>query len=121
MAAAAQHLDFGGDYLNVAGGQLGVFAVPLPDCASDLDHRLLIQLLDGLDGILRLQHNLGGAIEIPQDQEGQALTDLPQVFHPARQGHFLACLLHAQLAAGVGAVKGGCVTHKINSYLYYCF
>ena len=112
VAAAAQHLNFGGDHLDVAGGQLGIFAVPFPDGPGDGDHRLLVQLLGGLDGLLGLQHHLGGAVEVPEDQEGQVLAHLTQILHPAGQGDRLAHLLHAQLAAGVGAVVGACLTHE---------
>ena len=83
VAAAAQHLNLGGHHLNVAGGQLGIFAVPLPDKAGDLDGGLLVEGLEGLHHVLGLAHHLSDAVEVPEHHEGQILAHLPDVFHPA--------------------------------------
>ena len=103
VAAAAQHLDFGGDNLNVAGGQLGILAVPLPDGALHRNGGLLVQPLNHGHHLLGLDDHLGGAVEVPEDHEGQILPNLPDVLHPADDFYLLAHVLHAQVVAGVGA------------------
>ena len=102
MAAAAQHFDFGGYHLDVAGGQLGIFAVPLPYQAGDLDGGLLVESLDGGHHLLGLDDHLGDAVEVPQDHKGKILPHFPDVFQEAGQGDGLAHMLHAQLTAGMG-------------------
>ena len=103
VAAAAQHLDLGGHHLNVAGGQLGVLAVPLPDHALHREGGLLVQPLDGRHHLLALQDDLGGAVEVPEHHKGQVLAHLPDILHPAHQLHLLAYVFYAQVVAGMGA------------------
>ena len=103
VAAAAQHLDLAGDDLHIAGGHLGVLAVPLPDGAGDLNGGLLIEALDNGHHVLGLDDHLGGAVKIPDDDEGEVLAHLPDVFHPSGNGDGLARVAQPQLAAGVGS------------------
>jgi len=103
VAAAAQHLDLAGHHLDVAGGQLGVLGIPLPHHAGHLDGGLLVEPLHRGHHLLRLQHHLGDAVEVPEDHEGQVLSHLPDVLQEAGQGDGLSGVLQAELAAGVGA------------------
>ena len=103
VPAAAQHLDPGGDDLDVAGGQLGVFAVPLPDHALHRDGGLLVQPLDSGHHLLRLDDHLGGAVEVPEHQEGQVLAHLPDVLHPAHEFDLLPRVFDAKVVTGVCA------------------
>ena len=102
MAAAAQHTDLRGHYLDVAGGQLGVLAVPLPHQTGDLDGGLLVEPLHHGHHLLGLDDHLGNAVEVPEDHEGQVLAHLPDVLQEAGQGDGLPGVLQTELAAGVG-------------------
>ena len=113
VAAAAQDLDLGGDHLDVAGGELGILGIPLPYHALHREGGLLVDGFDPLHHILGLDHHLGGAVEVPEDDEGQVSSHLPDVFHPADDLHLLSHVLHAELVAGMGAG----LHHKINSKL----
>ena len=53
--------------------------------------------------LLGLNDHLGGAVEVAQDDEGEVLAHLADVFHPAGQGDGLARVAESQLAAGVGS------------------
>ena len=99
--ALAQHLDVLRHHFNVAGGQLGVLALPLPDGAGDGDGGLLVDALDHLHHLFGLHHHLGGAVKVPQDQEGKVGTHLTDVFQPANNGHILPHVRKPQLAAGI--------------------
>ena len=103
VAAAAEHLDPGGDDFDVAGGELGVLAVALPDDALHGDGGLFVEALDDGHHVLGLDHDLGGPVEIAQDEEGQVLAHFADVLHPADELHLLAHVIHAQLVTGVGA------------------
>ena len=104
MLAATQNLHLGGDDFNVAGGNLVVLAVALPDGALHGDGGLLGDGLEGADHVLGLGNHLGGAVEVPDDDEGQAGRDHADVLHPAHDLDLLACVLKAQLPAGMGAI-----------------
>ena len=110
VAAAAQDLDLLGHHFDVAGGQLGVLAGPLPDDTGDGDNTLLIDGLDLGHHLLGLDDHLGHAVEIPQHQEAQIGAHFPKIFQPPGKGDSLTHLLHAQLAAGVGAIL--CLCHS---------
>ena len=101
IAAAAQDLNLIRYHLDLAGGKLGVFAGPLPDHALHADGGFLVQPLDNGQHILGLGHHLCGAVEVPQDYEGQVAAHLPDVLHPAHDLHALAHIGQAQLIAGV--------------------
>ena len=104
IEALAEHLDLLGDDLNVAGGELGVLARALADDALDGDGALLVDGLDNLHHLLGLDDDLRRAVKIAQDDEGEVLSDLADVLHPANQPDALADVLHAQLIAVVGTV-----------------
>ena len=101
IAAAAQHLDLGGDHLDLAGGQLGVLAGALADGALHADGGLLVQALDDLQVGLVLHHHLGGAVEVTQHHEGQAAAYLADILHPAHDLHGLAHIGQPQRIAGM--------------------
>ncbi len=134
VEALAQHLDFLGHDFNVAGGQLGIFALPLPDGAGDGDGGFLIDGLDQLHHVLGLHHHLSGAVVVPQHQEGKVGAHFPDVFQPADDGHFLACVPEPQLAAGIRSGllhKKASLVSKFNAAIFsqipekvnrrYCF
>ena len=104
VAAAAQDLHLLRDHLDVAGGELGVLAGPLPDCAFHGDGGLFVDGLELGHHLRRLRHDLSGAVEVPKDDEGQLGADLPDVLHPAGEFDGLPGVGEAELAAGVGAV-----------------
>ena len=112
VAAAAQHLDFAGDHLNVAGGQLGVFARALAHGALHGDGGLLVERLDG-HHLLGLDDHLRGAVEIPQHHKGEVTAHLPDIFHPTYDLHGLPGIGQPQLPAGMG-------THLHHSF-HSCF
>ena len=112
VPAAAQHLNLAGHHLDVPGGELGVLAGALPHHTGHGDGGLLVQGLYQVHHLLGLHHHLGGAVKVPQDQEGEVAPHLPQVFQPPGQGNGLAHMLHAQFAAGVGAVF--CLFHILS-------
>ena len=103
VAAAAQDGDGGGHHLDVAGGELGILAVPLPHDAGDLDGRLLVQGFDQAHHLLGLNDHLSGAVEIPENHEGEVLAHLPDVFKKTGQGDGLAHMLQTEFPTGVGA------------------
>ena len=101
VEALAQHLDFLGDHFDLAGGELGILALPLPDHAGNGNGGLLVDALDHLHHVLGLYHHLGGAVVVPQDQEGKVGTDLTDVFQPADDGHMFPRVREPQLTAGI--------------------
>ena len=103
VAALAQHLNVGGLDLDVAGGLLGILALPLPDDAGHLQGGFLIHALDTGHHFLVLDDHLGGAVVVPQDQEGKVCAHLPEVFHPSGDGDGFPCVREPQLAAGMGS------------------
>ena len=109
VAAAAQHFDLAGHHLDVTGGLLGVLAGALPHHALHADGGLLVQVADDGHHILRLHHDLGGAVEVAEHHEGEVLTHGADVLHPAYQLHGLAHMLQPQLVAGMCA------------HLHHCF
>ena len=108
MAAAAQDLHLLRDHLDVAGGELGVLAGPFPDGALHGDGGLLVDGLELGHHLRGFGHNLGGAVEVPEDDEGQLGAHLPDVLHPAGELDGLPRVGSAKLAAGVGAVLCHC-------------
>ena len=103
IAAAAEDFDLLGHDLNVAGGQLGVLAVALTDDALDGDGGLLVETLDDAHHLFVFDDDLGGAVEITQDDEGEVVADLADILHPADDFDLLTDMLHAELVAGMGA------------------
>ncbi len=97
--ALAQHLDFFRHHFNFAGGQLGVFALPLPDGAGDGEGGFLVDGLDGLHHLFGLNDHLGGAVIVPQDAEGEIRAHFPDILQPAHNGDLLARVGKPQLAA----------------------
>ena len=104
VLAAAQHLNFAGHHLDLAGGQLGVLAVPLPDGALHGDGGLLVDGLQQGHHVGGLRHHLSGAVEVPDHGEGQLTAYLPEVFQPAADFYGLAGVGEPQLSAGMGAI-----------------
>ena len=104
MLAAAQDLHLGGDDLDVAGGHLGGLGVALPDGALHGDGGLLVDSLEGVDHLLGLGDDLGGAVEVPDHHEGQGGGDHADVLHPAYDLDLLAGVGEAQLPAGMGTI-----------------
>ncbi len=103
IAAAAQHLDGLGDYLDFAGGQLWVLAGPLPDRAGNGDGGLLVDALQGFHGVGCLGYHLRGAVKIPDNGKSQLRADFPDVFQPPDDGDGLARVGQPQLPAGMGS------------------
>ncbi len=103
VAAAAQNADLGGDHLDLAGGQLGIFAGALPHHAGDLQGGLLVQALDLGQQRGVLHQKLGGAVKVPQHHEGQTSGNEPDIFHKAGQRYRLARVGQPKLAAGMGS------------------
>ena len=103
VAAAAERLDLRGHDLNVAGGQLGVFARALAHGALHGDGGLLVERLDDLHHVLGLNDDLGRAVKIADDDEGKILPDLADIFHPADDADLLAGVFEPQLVASVCA------------------
>ena len=101
IPAAAQHLQLLRDYLYVARGQLRVLAGALTYRALDAYRALARHGLEGPDHLLRLRHDLGRAVEVAHDDEGQRGGDLAYVLHPAYDLDALARVLQPQLAAVV--------------------
>ena len=101
IAAASQHLDLSGNHLNLAGGELLVLALPLPDNAGDGDGGLLVQGLYHRHHFLRFNDHLSGAVEVPEDDKGKIAAHLADILHPACQGYGLSCVGKPQLSAGV--------------------
>ena len=103
VAAPAQNLDFAGQDFDIPGGQLGILAVALPNDALYPDGGFLVDGFDELHHVFGLDHYLGGAIEIPEDDKGQISAHFPDIFHPADKGDLLPHVLDAELVTGVGA------------------
>ena len=101
--ALAQHLDFFGDDLDLAGGKLGVLALPLPDEACNGDGGLLVDGLDKLHHLFGFNDHLGGAVEVPQDAEREIRAHLPDILQPANDGNGLARVGKTQLTAVMGS------------------
>ena len=106
MMAAAQYLHLGRDDLDVAGGQLGIFAVPLTDHAGDLDGGLLVKRFEGLHRILSFAHHLGDAVKVPKNGKTKVSPDLPEILQETGQRNGLAYVGHPQLATGMAAEGG---------------
>ena len=112
VEAAPQHLDLGRDDLDLAGGELRVFGVALAHDALDGDGGLLVQRLDDVHHVLGLDHDLGRAVEVADDHEGEVAADRTDVLHPADD---------ADLPARVGepefsAVMGSVLCHILTSF-----
>ena len=103
VLAAAQQLDLLRHDLDVAGGLLGVFACALAHSAGDGDGRLLVDALDDVHDLLRLDDDLRRAVEITQDDKGKVIADHADIFHPADERDALARVFDAELAAGMGS------------------
>ena len=95
------NFDLLGHDLDVAGGHVGVLAGALADYALDADGALAGDALKGVHHLLGLGHDLGRAVEIAHDDEGQRAGYLAHVLHPAAYLYALAGVGDAQLAAGV--------------------
>ena len=106
VAALAQHLDLGGNHFDLAGGDLGILALTLPDNAGDGDGGLLVDALDNAHHFLVINDDLSGAVEVTDDQEGKVGAHFTDVFQPAADGYILACITKPQLAAGMGSGLG---------------
>ena len=61
-------------------------------------------LHQGQQGVVVLHHQLGGAVKVAHDDEGQRAAHLADVLHPADETDALADVAHAQLIAVVGTV-----------------
>ena len=102
VAAAAEHLNLRGHDLDLARGLLGVLARALAHGALDGDGGLLVEVIDNRHHLLGLHDDLGRAVEVAQDDEGEVLSDDADVFHPADELDGLARIGQPQLPAGVG-------------------
>ena len=103
IAAAAQYLDLGGNHFDLAGGDLFVLALPLPDDAGDGDGGLLVQGLHHRHHFLGFNDHLGGAVEVPEHNKCKVAAHLPDILHPPGQGYGFACIGKPQLSAGMGS------------------
>ena len=104
VAAAAQDLHLLGDDLDVAGGLLGVLAGPLAHRALHGNGGFLGDGAECGDHIFGLGHDLGSAVEVADDHEGQVSAHHAHVFHPADDLHFLSRVLLPELSAGMRTV-----------------
>ncbi len=105
-----QHLDLGGNHLDLARRELGVHRRlsvddrPVAHGAVDADHPLRAHRLGRLEGrAVGVGHDLGQAVVVAQVDEQQAAV-VAHAVHPARQAHVLADIGFAQRPAGVRAV-----------------
>ena len=76
----------------------------LPSTSIHGDGGLLVEAVDDVHHLLGLNDYLGGAVEVPEDDEGEVLAHLPDVLHPAGELHLLTHVLQPELAAGMGTV-----------------
>ena len=106
MQAAAQHLDLGGDDLDLTGGKLGVFGVALPHDAFHGNGGFLVERLDDVHHLLGVNYHLRGAVKVADHDKGEVLADDADVFHPADDADLLARVREPQLPAVVGSVLG---------------
>ena len=104
IAAASQHFNLFRHYFDVASIDLGILVVPLTNGAGYGNGALLVQIPNSSHHFLRLDNNLGRAVEVPQHQESQIAADHPDVFHPAGKLHLLADIRQAKLVTGMGTV-----------------
>ena len=75
--------------------------------------------MDGLHQLKRfsvLHHDLGGAVEVSEDDEGQFAAHLSDILHPTHQLDLLSHMLHAELIAGMGTGL-----HHLFSLLFVIF
>ena len=100
VEALAEHFDALGDYLDVAGGHVGVLAGALAHHALNTYRALAGDGLEGLDHVLGLGDDLGGAVEVAHDDEGERGGDLAHVLHPAADLYLFSGVGGAELAAG---------------------
>lgn len=84
-------------------GCVGVFACALAHGAGHGDGRLLVDALDDVHDLFRLDDDLRRAVEITQDDKGKVIADHADIFHPADERDMLACVFNAELAAGMGS------------------
>ncbi len=110
LLGLGQHLDAGGDDLDLARRQLGVHRGLAVDhrarahAAVDLDHPLGAHRLCRLEGwAVGIGDDLGEAVVVAQVDEQQAAV-VAHAVHPARQPHRLADVARAQASARVGAI-----------------
>ena len=104
VAAAAQDLHLLGDDLDIAGGLLGVLAGPLAHRALHGNGGLLGDGPEGGHHIFGLGHDLGSAVEVADDHEGQVSAHHAHVLHPADDLHILSRVLQPELSAGMRTV-----------------
>jgi hypothetical protein len=103
--------ELGGDDLDVARGERGVPHPlgPFPHGARDAHHPLRAKVLCGrvrLGRFLGMEHDLHGTLTVAQIDEGDTAV-IAATGDPAAEGHVGAGVLGAELAAGVGAHRGG--------------
>ena len=106
IAALSENLDFLGNHLDLAGGNLGVFAFPLPDSAGNGNGGFLIDALNGLHHLLGINYHLGSSVVIPQNQKCKVCADFPDVLQPADDGNLFSCIAKPQLAAVMSSGLG---------------
>ena len=103
-----QHLQLGDDQFDLAGGDLRVLAFAFTHRAGGLHHEFAPQLAGLLaQGLvaLHVEAELGDAEAVAEVHEGEA-AQVAGALDPSGQGHGLAGIGEAELAAGVGAVHG---------------
>ena len=103
VAAAAEHGDLRRRDLDVAGGELRVFAGALAHDARDGNGGFLIEGLYDVHHLFVFDDDLRGAVEIAQHQKRKVIADFADVLHPADQGDGLARICKAELTAGMGS------------------
>ena len=103
ITAAAEHGDPRRRDLDVAGGELRVFAGALAHDARNGNRGFLIEGLYNVHHLFVFDDDMRGAVEIAQHQKRKVIADFADVFHPADQCDGLACVCKAEFAAGMGS------------------
>ena len=103
IAAAAENFDLFGNDLDIAGGELGVFARALANCALDGDGALLVYALYDLHHILGLDDDLRRAVKIADDDKRKVLAYLADVLHPSDDLDLFSDIFNTELIAGVSS------------------
>ena len=106
VAALAQHGDGAGNHFDLAGGQLGVLALPLPDDAGDGNGGFLGDGLDDFHHFFGFHHHLRGAVKVPDHEKREVRAHLADVLQPTDNGDFLTGVCQPQLAAVMGSGLG---------------
>ena len=103
ITAAAENFDLFGNDLDITGGELGIFARALANCALDGDGALLVYALYDLHHILGLDDDLRRAVKIADNDKRKVLAYLADVLHPSDDLDLFSDIFNTELIAGVSS------------------